>query len=147
MNAVTTPYPLATLHLSVEGQEGTLPKKSVVPSNLKTEELRRAARGSAWRIWRPASGERIGFFKKRSTGQKTNRSPSPASPSSSPSSAGHFGYTRLYREMHTVSRCCTTPSKTHFIMPCVPTASRIRPRWPYLVHSSSGLNHLMSPWL
>ena len=34
MSAVTTPNPLATLHLSVEGQEGTRPKKSV-PSNLE----------------------------------------------------------------------------------------------------------------
>ena len=34
MNAVTTPNPLATLHLSVEGLGGTRPKKSV-PSNLE----------------------------------------------------------------------------------------------------------------
>lgn len=31
--------------------------------------------------------------------------------------SGHLGQTLLYNVAHTASRCCTTPSKTHFIDP------------------------------
>lgn len=59
----------------------------------------------------------------------------------------HFGKTRLYRFIQTVSWALIIPSKTHFMCPCVPKGSRIWPLLPYLVKSSTGLNQWISSLL
>ena len=55
-------------------------------------------------------------------------------------SAGHLGKARLYSDMHTASRCSTGASNRHFMAPCVPMGSVMRPRRPRLVYTSTGLN-------
>ena len=55
-------------------------------------------------------------------------------------SAGHLGKARLYSDIHTASRCSTGASNRHFIAPCVPMGSVIRPRRPRFVYTSTGLN-------